>query len=170
MIQVLPMEKLLRASWNTRRYTTSGGDSQKAFLLEESSKVHIQRINDMMRNDYDWACVTMVAMLSSDSDALGSWAEACPCHPISVPDDVNHAEQARMKRAARQCAFRCCRAPELASGQWLKYLASRLKSHQCMFVEKVARAPESKRTELQSSWQAATSKLFGYLFAYYLSY
>lgn len=160
------MESLIRRAWNTGRYTSRdhGHESKKIFLLEESAKAHVQRLNLFMKDDYAWAAVAMISLLSADSDAIGSWAESCPCHPMPSPD-MDRKEQAVAKREARQCPRRCCRAPELASGHALKMLCVRMLQHKSCFTQYLSRAPESKRPELHSSWETACSKLFGYLHA-----
>jgi hypothetical protein len=162
--QVLPFEQLLRSSWNTNRYLTAGPDSKKAFLLEETSKVHVQRISKLMASDYAWASIAMVALLSGDSDALGSWAEGCPCHPSSdIEKIVSFRAKRQAKQNAKECVFKCCRAPELACGHGLKHVVVRLVSHRATFAPYVAKAPAAKRSELLSSWEAACTKLFGTL-------
>ena len=104
----------------------------------------------------------MVGLLSGDSDALGSWAEGCPCHPLSaVEHAVGFKEKQKVKAEAKSCMFRCCRAPELACGHGLKNIVLRLVSHQSTFSQYVSKAPPNKRSELNSSWEAACSKLFG---------
>ena len=155
---MLPLEKLLRKSWNTNKYLTTGPDSKKAFLLEETSKVHVQRISALMSSDYMWAVIAMVALLSGDSDSLGSWAEGCPCHPLTEVDQMVSFSE---RRKAKECSFRCCRAPELACGYGLKHVVLRLMNHRASFAASVAKAPPAKRSELNSSWEAACSKLFG---------
>ena len=79
------MEHLLRGCWSTKLYlqgSASIDTSKKAkpFLLEDSAKGHIDRIGALMKDDYDWACIGMVAILAAQSEVVGSWAEACPCH------------------------------------------------------------------------------------------
>lgn len=160
--QVLPLEQLLRSCWNTNKYLTAGPDSKKAFLLEETSKVHVQRISNLMGSDYAWASIAMVALLSGDSDALGSWAEGCPCHSLPEIDEIECLQEKRRAKAeAKQCKLKCCRVPELACGHGLKQVVLRLVSHKTTFTSYVAKAPPAKRTELYSSWETACSRLFG---------
>lgn len=160
--KVLPMEQLLRTCWNTNQYLTGGPDSKKAFLLEETSKVHVHRISQLMNSDYAWAVIAMVALLSGDSDALGSWAEGCPCHPLTdIEQIVSFREKKKAKAEAKECVFKCCRAPELACGHGLKHVVVRLVSHKALFTQYMSKAPPGKRAELNSSWESACSKLFG---------
>ena len=106
----------------------------------------------------------MIAMLSSDSDSIGVWAESCPCHPLAAIDQTADAETKRQaKLAAQSCAFKCCRAPELACGHAIKLVLQKVNAHKVVFSEYASRAPETHRTELHSSWEAACSKLFGCL-------
>ena len=155
------MEHLLRDSWNTNLYVTAGPDFKKAFLVEESSKAHIQRISALMKSNYDWSCLAMISLLSADADFIGSWAESCPCH-VQPPEDADLKVKRQAKRELNACPFRCCRAPELASGHGLKHLCQQLLVHKKSFAEYVSRAPESNRAELNASWETACSKLFGY--------
>ena len=106
----------------------------------------------------------MIAMLSSDSDSIGAWAESCPCHPLSAIDQTADAETRRQaKLAAQRCPLKCCRAPELACGHAIKLVLNKMSAHKLLFTEYASRAPGTKRTELHSSWEAACSKLFGNL-------
>lgn len=164
LAEVLPVETLLRNAWNTDRYMkgTTDVNQSKPFLVEECSKAHLQRIRDLMRDDYSWAVIAMVALLSNESDHIGSWSESCPCHPL--PRQAKGRRSSANKAAiqeAKNCPFRCCRAPELAVGQGLELLCVKMMSHAGPFNEYLARAPANKRSELASSWTTACSKLFG---------
>ena len=162
--QVLPIEHLLRSSWNTNKYMQGSDSPNKPFLVEECSKAHLARIKDLMRDDYSWSVIAMIALLSSDADMIGSWGEACHCHPIDPSSSTTLATR-RMamtaKREAKLCPFRCCRAPELAVGQGLYLLCDKMAQQRGRFNEYVSRAPQSKRSELNSSWMMACSKLYG---------
>lgn len=157
------MEHLIRKAWRTGRYTSHVNEAKK-FLVEDTAKAHVHRLNQFMADDYAWASVAMISLLSADSDAIGSWAEGCPCHPLPS-QDLDRKEQIMAKREAQQCQRRCCRAPELASGQALKMLCARMIQHKSRFTQYLSRAPASKQAELNSSWETACSKLFGYLSA-----
>ena len=154
--KVIPLEKLLRDSWRSKKYLKSALDTKKPFLVEDGSKAHIQRINGLMDSDYDWCCIRMVSALASSSDMLGSWTESCPCPEIHPPSKQAAEE-------AQACPFRCCRAPELAAGHGLSALVGKLQGHKSSFVKELSAAPTSKQTELNSSWSVACSKLYGSL-------
>lgn len=166
VLEVLPIEQLLRSSWNSQKYMQGADDPSKPFLVEECSKAHLLRIQDLMRDDNAWASISMIALLSSDADHIGSWAEACSCHPPEQPETPS-AETGKHKRMhfnkeARACPFRCCRAPELAVGRGISSLCQKMIDQRGSFNAVLAKAPASKRSELASSWTMACSKLFGY--------
>ena len=137
---------------------------KQVFLVEECSKAHVERIRELMKDDYAWASIAMIALLSSDADLIGSWAEACPCHPVDTRSggrsQLDRTNREAMKEA-KACPFRSCRAPELATGQGIQLLCDRMASHHGPFMDYVQRAPISKRSELASSWRSASAKLFG---------
>lgn len=153
----MPLEKLLRDSWNTNKYLQGSDDPKRPFLVEECSKAHLQRIRDLMKDDYAWASIGMIALLANESDLIGSWGEGCPCHNPASAADTRDAKQ-----AAKLCPFKCCRAPELAVGKGLQALCQKMTRHKGAFNELLVKAPTSKRAELSSAWNTACSKLFGY--------
>lgn len=126
-------------------------------MVEDGSRVHIQRITDLMSSDYDWATIAMVSLLAAESEVIGSWAEGCMCHDM-VQGNVN-------KRDARDCPYRCCRAPELAAGFGLAQLCRKMMANREDFNAYASRAPLLRRTELLGSWATACSKLFGQMTA-----
>ena len=161
--EVLPIETLLRNAWNTNRYMLGSVETKQPFLVEECSTAHLQRIRDLMADDYSWACIALVAMLSSEADLIGSWSEACPCHPLEYETGRSRSRtNSAAKKEAKQCPFRSCRAPELAAGKGIQLLCERMSGHRGPFLEYAHKAPEAKRHELISSWRAACSKLFGF--------
>ena len=158
----MPLERLLRDSWNTNRYLVGSTDDRKqVFLVEDCSRAHVERIRELMKDDYAWASIAMIALLSSDADLIGSWAEACPCHPVDTRLDCRSRTNREAVKEAKACSFRSCRAPELASGQGIQLLCDRMTTHHGPFMEYVQRAPSSKRSELASSWRSASAKMFG---------
>ena len=104
---------------------------------------------------------------------VGSWAEACPCHcdymsgwMVAWEDAQQRKRKPRRTPGAKTCAFKCCRAPELAAGRGVQLLCqslSRGRGHG--FLETLQHAPRDKRAELHAAWTSATSKLFGDLAA-----
>ena len=166
LTEVLPIEKILRNSWDSSRYLRGSVEVHKPFLVEEGSRAHIHRIGLLMKSDYDWCCIGMVALLSSESDLIGSWAESCPCHSRPIPAKRHpgkRKERVSENKEAASCPFRCCRAPELAVGRGVTVLCEKMLSHKGVFSEIVATAPPAHQSELLSAWGSASSKLFGIL-------
>ena len=160
--EILPLEHVLRTTWSTRHYLKGDVQHKQTFLVEDGSRVHIQRIAELMQSDYDWATIAMISLLASESETIGSWAEGCMCHCPSIHDSPSTPEA---RQEAKTCAFRCCRAPELAAGHGLERLCKKMVHNKGTFNEYVARAPQSKRSELVASWTTACSKLFGQITA-----
>lgn len=159
--QVLPIEKLLRESWDTGKYLRGSVDANRPFMLEDTSKAHVTRINKLMSSDLDWATIGLIALLSSESDLIGSWAEGCPCHKMQPTP--RPGKKRTLNKEAAACPLRCCRAPELAVGKGLRLLLQNMQSHRGAFNEVVSRAPEKDRAKLTSAWSTACSRLFGCL-------
>ena len=147
-------------------YLKGSVDTKKPFLLEEGSRAHVNRINCLMKSSYDWSTIAMVAMLSSECDHLGSWAESCPCHDLPVPEKQKQRQRRKQNTAnkeASECPLKCCRAPELAAGVGMQSLCKKMLTNKGPFTQVVSSCPPGQQTELITSWSTATSRLFGYL-------
>ncbi|CAE7249443.1 unnamed protein product [Symbiodinium microadriaticum] len=107
---VLPLQRILRSAWDGDKYlkgTVFKDGKKKPFLVEESSKATLVKINSLMKSnkdnhnhshdddddddsnddddnnnikfDPDWACIALVATVAEEADFLGKWAESCGC-------------------------------------------------------------------------------------------
>ena len=172
---------MLRRTWNKDTYLTGScvdpaTKKPKPFLVEDSSKVTLQRITELMKDSYAWASIAMVAHLSGESELIGRWSEGCGCpeHQFreSTPTAQLPAIQDKKSRtrtrhrlapsgSAESCCFRGCRAPELATGRALNMQATIMRSSQAQVAEYISRAPEQKRSELHGSWSKARGQLWG---------
>ena len=185
--KVLPLEKLLREGWNSNAYVR-GIEGDRPFAVEDSSKKHITRITQLMKNDLDWCFIGMIKMIAKESEIIGKWCEGCGCHnddleslatetedAIVIIDGVANVEVTRCHAKSRKvprtlgqleaanCPFRCCRAPELALG-WAARLQRRCMSIQGpLFNKLTSRAPAKDRGLLIAAWNAARSRLYGVL-------
>ena len=169
--------------------------SKPLLLADDGSKAHLGRLNDIMGSDYDWALIHTLSLLGQEAELIGSWCEGCSCHPppsrnrrlpqvqdvdystsiVSLPPGEGHAQRRRPKqraspmtkaeREAAACCFRCCRAPELATGHALVMQGKFSASHQSLFNSIVANLSITQRGELIAYWTFASSKLFGILAA-----
>ncbi len=151
--QAICVEALLRRCWSKRTYLSrknEDGEAQhrRPFLVEDGSKAHIERIDQMMRSDEDWACIAMIAHIAMDAERLGQWAENCPCHTF---------------HDGGPCALKGCRAPELAVGVAMVRQLATMRSNSKLFPAYLAKAPPDKQAKLNASWNTACSRLFGYL-------
>lgn len=170
MTQVLPLEESLRAAWNTKNFVTrsnKGYVKKQPFLVEASSKATIAHLNELMGSDYWWSCVALIAHLTRDAELVGSWAESCPCeeHQSSKMMIVKSPRRRRRNVAkdasAANCCFRCCRAPELATGVAMRMQAASMTSDKSSFSQYVAKAPVSSRAELQGAYEKGSGRLWG---------
>lgn len=169
--------------------------SKPILLADDGSKAHLGRLNDIMGSDYDWALIDTLSLLGQEAELIGSWCEGCSCHPppsrkrrlpqaekvdystsiVSLPPGEGHAQRRRPKqradpmtkaeREAAACCFRCCRAPELATGRALVMHGKFAASHQSLFNGIVSKISNTQRGELIAYWTFASSKLFGHLAA-----
>lgn len=166
----MPLQSMLRDAWKTKKYTTStsasgDGKKQQPFLVEESSRPTIQRTNELMNSDYAWSCIALIGHIAKECDRLGIWAETCPCPEHQMPHaDPKLPRRKRKKQVspgASSCCLRCCRAPELASGQALSMQAIQLDRKLSDFVESIGDAPQAKRAELSGAFSRALGRLWG---------
>lgn len=152
----------------------SSRSDDKAFQVEDESRAHVKKLNDLMTSNYDWCSIQLVTYLSQAADFLGQWGEACPCaHHNALPRTAQKrsGQQLRTSKLQRQqdgstCAFRCCRAAELANGNAMALLNDFMASQQSKFLKCVAAAPTSHQSELTGAWYTASSKLIGNLLVY----
>lgn len=86
LTQVLPLERLLRTGWNTNAYLRGvEGQHGRPFLVEDNSKQHISRISSLMKSDFDWCYIGIIALISREAELIGCWCEGCPCHRMDTP-------------------------------------------------------------------------------------
>ena len=170
-VQVLPLEALLRSSWNSNCFLKSTAHSDKPFLIEDGSKAHITRLNELMTSDYHWSCVALVSFVSSEADLIGKWSESCGCPHHQVLPRVMRKRSGQQLRVGGKdseslsCPFRCCRAPELAIGAAMDLQRNVMLTHKEEFLEYIAVCPTEKQTELAGTWTKACGKLYGAMFA-----
>ena len=182
-LQVLPIEDLLRTCWNSARFTKNVGgaaagghqgpsedqskDKTNSFIPEATSKVTLKTITDLMKSDYAWASIALVALLSQESESVGLWCEGCPCPEPQyvVPDKCPGKRRTGtvIPHGASDCPLRSCRAPELACGVAMIRQQNHMELNRLIFNEYVSRAPAEKRAELHSAWSRSTSKIWGIL-------
>lgn len=166
-LQVLPLQNLLRSCWDSAKFLKSSSDSGKPFLIEEDSKMHVLRLERLMKSDFDWSVIALVSLVSAEADLVGKWAEGCPCEEHQYVSGTSKKRSGQLVQVAApnadasSCAFKACRAPELAQGFGIKIQHRLMLSHKEEFMEFVSMAPPDKQPELAGAWTTATSKLFG---------
>lgn len=168
ILQVLPLQNLLRTCWNTQRYLHASPDTDKPFLVEDGSRAHVQRISELMTSNYDWSTISLVALLSAECDLIGQWSEGCPCDSHQQAPTISKKRSGQEVTRGRNpqsssCPFKCCRAPELATGKAMLMQSSYMGAHQNEFKKCLISAPAANRTEFIGAWERATSRLFGCL-------
>ena len=144
---------------------------KQPFLVEESSKATVQHISTLMRSDYAWCCIALIAYVATEAERIGVWSEQCPC-PEHQPEHhqprktPKRKRQVKSKPGASTCCLKCCRAPELAVGAPLEMQSRHLESTRAGFGQYVATAPEHKKAELQGSFTRSVGLLWGTLFVF----
>ena len=175
-MKVLPLQDMLRTSWNSGKYMKTDGVSEQStkkkqpFLVEESSRVTVQHISDLMQSDYLWSCIALVAHVATEAERVGSWSEGCPCEEHQPQDILAIPKEPRRKRANQKrpvsetgCPLKCCHAPELAVGLPLEMQSAALKRRRSEFAQHLANTPPAKQSELQGSFAKAIGLLWGHL-------
>lgn len=165
------MEPVLRNCWNTKlftqQWTASSEEKAKPFLLEETGKVTVQHLNDLMRCNYTWAVISLIYHIAAMSDQLGSWAEGCPCaeHQTFVPRMRKMPGKKRpvVYKPSSDCVYKCCRAPELAAGTAHVIQSSVMHTNKHTFLQSLYGVPESQRNELHTAFEATCGRLIGVL-------
>lgn len=176
--QVLPIQFLLRKTWNKKLYLTGSCNDPntgkpKPFMVEESSTVTLEKIIQLMGDDSAWATIAMIAHITSEAELVGNWAEGCGCpeHQASPSQALCVPEKPRGRRSAKagggtggsNCCFRGCRAPELAAGRALSLQSTTMRSSDAEVIAYISLAPQHKRSDLHGSWSKARGKLWGTL-------
>ena len=161
----------------------------KPFLVaDDGSKAHLQRLNAIMSSDMDWCVMSMISLLAQEAELIGSWCEGCPCHLpvrhevsagpyqhrdvgdvelIPLMDSVPCVRPRRRKpltksdRDALACCFRCCRAPELATGCALLLQRRFMAEHKARFNSIASKLPNQQRGDLVGSWNHCCAKIYG---------
>lgn len=177
--EILPLEKMLRECWNldkfmkgeliaknhtepsvmTRRGKKKINDCvpAKDFVAEETSRVTLKHITELMSCNYKWASIALVAQLSTESELVANWSEGCSCK--------DHYGQCFLSEPTGEgspcCPFKGCRAPELACGVALALQTCKVRSNRAVFNEYVSKAPEAKRSELYNTWSKGSGKIWG---------
>ena len=83
---MLPLERLLRTSWNSGVFLRGATDPTKPFLVaDDGSRAHLERLNSLMVSDFHWALIQTINLLAREAELIGSWCEGCPCHPPPPP-------------------------------------------------------------------------------------
>ncbi len=143
---------------------------KQPFLVEESSRVTVQHISDLMQSDYLWSCIALVAHVATEAERVGSWSEGCPCEEHQPQDILAIPKEPRRKRANQKrpvsetgCPLKCCHAPELAVGLPLEMQSAALKRRRSEFAQHLANTPPAKQSELQGSFAKAIGLLWGHL-------
>lgn len=162
--------------------TDASKKRSQPFLVEESSRITVQNIRELLRKgpeaDYHWCCIALIAHVADEADLVGRWAEGCPdwCECKEASEDMQGRRlrgpgQRRRTRfkpeqdhdLASRCAFRCCRAPELAAGAAMRMQQEAMHADKPTFAPYVAKAPQNKRSELQGSFVHACGRMWGSL-------
>lgn len=167
---MLPLQELLQSSWNSHKYKQ--GDPQadelhrRPFMVEESSKVTLSKLNGLMRDQYKWGVIRMVATLAREAELVGNWGERCGC-PDHQPPEFARMKLPGKKRQPKvnpdggSCCFKGCRAPELACGLAMSLQGNEMIQNRALFNLAVSQVPQHKRAELHGSWSKASGKLWG---------
>ena len=129
----------------------------KDFVAEETSRVTLKHITELMSCNYKWASIALVAQLSTESELVANWSEGCSCK--------DHYGQCFLSEPTGEgspcCPFKGCRAPELACGVALALQTCKVRSNRAVFNEYVSKAPEAKRSELYNTWSKGSGKIWG---------
>jgi hypothetical protein len=108
---------------------------------------NLQATRKAITSDFFWAYLAMLLEVSGLAEFLSSWAEGCPCRgPFGTP-------------CVPPCAFKGCRAGELAAGFHKQLMAARAnEGHQKLVLFCTQLRPE-QASELVADWAVARSRM-----------
>ena len=103
------VEEVLRKRWNAKAFKAKCKSDQSK---SEGTMAYIDQASVVVADAYFWAYSHMVLKLGSIEDHISHWSEGCPCpqHSRSKEDDETRGN------GWATCAFKGCRAAELACG------------------------------------------------------
>ena len=73
---IIPLESVLRRTWNEQAYGAHGGHRQQA----NGHDINLQLISEAIASDMFWAYLRMLDALQECLDRLQAWSESCFCH------------------------------------------------------------------------------------------
>lgn len=160
---------MLREAWNTKLYMSGSSaptrKRQQPFLLEESSRETVAKLNELMGSDYAWDSISLISHIACEADRLGVWAEGCPCKEHAIIGKRQKQPRRRqvksMPAGAATCPLKCCRAPELATGQAMDMQSASLDRRVLEFTETISMSAPQKRVDLQGAFSKALGRLWG---------
>ena len=142
-------------------------------LQDAFSGVSIDDVDQVIRNENTWRYIAVAADLSEEADHIGSWSEGCSCHGDLSAEYLKDQAAKRRKRRKQQphgflaatddngsCPFKGCRACELASGEAMDSLLSKMMSNRRKILPHVSSASDDQHT-LLADWERARSRLWG---------
>ena len=144
------------------------GRNDNHFWLKNQVGLRLD-ISQLMTSDYAWSCISLVSHIASEADRFGIWAECCPCPEHATVGHATPKQPHRKRRnceppGAASCHFKCCRAPELATGQAMAMQSGYLDKCLWEFSESLGETPPQRRVELQGAFSKALGRLWGFLF------
>ena len=129
------LEGALRSHWNLKRFlSVRGGD-------EDDGSDLFARADSAIRSPFFWAYLKFVLLIHGVINDLSSWCEGCPCHGFS----------------SERCILRGRRAPELASGMFIRFLTETFATASSMFTAVASGLGESSQEweALSKDWNCA---------------
>ena len=107
--RLMPLQKLLQASWDPGHYQAGVGND--VAVEGEGARGHesasVPEITEAVRSNVFWSFGAMILMLNSVGTRFASWAEGCPCHPFAGSSKQKQSEHSFEDDAL--VALECCR-------------------------------------------------------------
>ena len=138
----------LRQRWDLQRFISALPREQHGTPAEgrgASPAVTYKTVDTAVHSGYFWAFCDLLLEVSSAAETLSRWAESCWWHGSACRE--------------RDCAFKGCKAPELAAGIH-RYLLKERQAHANVKIAQLAPGlPSRDASALLSQWHAAHARL-----------
>ena len=118
--QMLQIERPLRWGWNLPLFLGASGNDAS----EQSVKA--RAVDEAVQSDFWWACLKVLDQLHKAIRHMFAWSEACPCHGCPSRDQGADNHDKAWERVCQACPMRGRRAPEIASGDFVRELRAQL--------------------------------------------
>ncbi|CAE7302321.1 chk1 [Symbiodinium sp. KB8] len=175
---LLLLEPVIRRCWNKELFmqglNTAGYRQWRCDTSSDHGAPTVQAIDEAICSPEFWSGVAIVHDLAYEAEFVGRWAEGCSCcrsgtgiggadpDRMAIADDGERQRKPRRQRQPGRvaCPYAGCRAPELASGDWIPELKRVMNFGRGRLTEFLVMSRAEDRSQFHADWVQARSKLW----------